>query len=209
LSPPQAGCRLERSAAQCGLEKPFPALDILGNELEKIAHVLLDARPFPLESLREEEPLGDVQLIESPGIDVRPDVVLEEPIVQERRLELLREIRPHDLAEEPGILLEQEEIELVAGVLRVLRELLLPRQPGPIGDEAELRQRRVAAHRGEEAQSFADRVVDLELRGGGVLEHEILIGLEEADLAPLGVVLPRVQSRDEPQVARRGGDVGE
>ena len=72
------------------------------------------------------------------GLEVGGEVGTEQPMVHEGLVALVGEVGKDDLLEKGGILLMNEEIELVAGEFRVPCLLFGKLEPRPIEDEPEL-----------------------------------------------------------------------
>ena len=79
-------------------------------------------------------------MAEQEGIEIFLQVAPEEPIVEEGRFLLVGEVGLDDPVEEFQVPRQEEEIQFVAGVLRVLLALFIVLHAGPIEDEPELTQ---------------------------------------------------------------------
>ena len=125
-------------------------------------------------------------------------------MVHEGLVLLVPRIGQDDGVEELAVLLVEEEVQFVAGVLGVLFALLRVGQLGPVQDEPELDQRRIAAQRHLQAIDACEAVVGLELRSGDVVEFECLVCRHDGDLFLLGEVGLGIQAGDKEQVAEGG-----
>ena len=68
-----------------------------------------------------------------------------------------------DLGEKRGILAGEEEVQLMAGELRVFGEFLVVLELRPLQDPGEPGERGIAAERGEQRVDAAQRVVGFKL----------------------------------------------
>ena len=66
-------------------------------------------RTFVLQPLRQQDLLDDVELRVLPRQGVLGEIALQQPVIDERLVLLVREVRLDDRREELGVLLEQEE----------------------------------------------------------------------------------------------------
>src|SRR5204862_5960345 len=140
-------------------------LAIDGAQLERFLDRARDRRALvAAEPVREQDALDEVQLRERPWLEPAPQIGVEQPLVEERLVELLLQERLDDRGEELGVLLVQEERELVARVLAVELLLLLLRALRPVEHERELREVVAARDRQQQPEHARERVVDLDLR---------------------------------------------
>ena len=144
-----------------------------------------------------------------PWLDVVGQVLFQQESIEERLVLLIRQIGQHGRSEELGVLLIEEEAQLVAGIFRVVGPLLGVPQLVPIEDEAELDQLGVAAERREERVDLGQAVVGLELRRSDVGQIELFAFADEADLLLLGEVDLGIQSVGQSQIARAFLDFGQ
>ena len=89
-------------------------------------------------------------------------------MVHEGLVLLVGEVGLDDLPEERGILVEKEEVQLVAGVRRVFLALFFGLEARPVQDEAELGEIGVATEGREQAVNPGQVVVKLDFGGGDV-----------------------------------------
>jgi len=152
----------------------------------------------------QQHALDEVQLRERPRLKVAAQVVAEQPVVDERLVELVRQQRLHHRREELRVLVEQEQVQLVARVLVV--ELLLLRgfERRPVGDEAELRQLLVARQRQEQLQHLADRVERLDLHALRGVDRHRASGGDELDALLFALALLAVERLRQHARTRRG-----
>src|SRR5208282_5678885 len=91
-----------------------------------------------LESLGQQDALDRVQPAVPPRLDVFTEVLLKQPTVHERLVFLVGQVGPYYGLEESRIFLQEEEVQLMAGVFRVLRTLLFRFELRPIEKKREL-----------------------------------------------------------------------
>ena len=194
--------RLERAALEGGLEQVVEALDVRRDQIVHVLHVAGGVGLLAPDALAEEDALHHVELFVVPRLEEGGQVVAQEPVVHEGLVALVGEVGRDGLLEEVGVLLVEEEAELVAGILAVQLALLVDLELGPLEEEAELHERGVAAEGGVKAVDAGQGVVGLELAGGDVVENELLALGHHLDLLLLGEVLVGLEAGGEAQVVR-------
>ena len=117
-----------------------------------------------LELLGQQDPLDDVQSRVRPGIKEVSEVVAEQPVVHEGLVLLVLQERLNDGGEEAGVFPREEEVQFVAGVLRVLLSLGGRIESGPFEHEAEFGKCGILRESAVEAVDPREAVVDLEPR---------------------------------------------
>ena len=100
---------------------------------------------FIVESFAQQCLFHRVQASVLPGIQVRCQVCIQEPVVQEGSLLLVLQVGLDHQLEKLGILVVEEEIQFVTGILRIQGTLLFFFQSWPGEQEAEFSQLRVLA----------------------------------------------------------------
>ncbi len=136
-------------------------------------------------------------------------VLAKQPVIDERLVLLIRQIRLDHRVEELRVLLKQEEREFVTGVFAVERLLLFRLQIGPVGEEAELDKILIVRQRHQQAVYLGQRVESLDAAGGNVRHSERFIFVENRDAFLLGVVLCGIEAASETQVLKLGFLLGE
>ncbi len=124
---------------------------------------MLAASPFS--ALGEQRALDQVQPRVGGGLQVAGEVVFQQEIIHEGLVLFVSQRRFDDLGEKRGILAGEEEVQLVAGELRVFGEFFVVLELRPLQDPGELGEGGVAAQRGEQRVDAAQRVVGLHFAG--------------------------------------------
>ena len=166
-------------------------------------------RQFVRHPLGQRDPLGHVQPAELPRLQEFGHVVVEQPVVEERLVLLVGQVRLDDGVEEFGVFLAQEEVQLVAGELRVEGSFFFDLQLRPLQQERELGELRIFRKRGVQRVDFGQAVVGFEAAPGGVLELELFADVEDRHLFLLGEVQGRIQPLLQAQVGEEGGLLGQ
>ena len=198
--PAHAAFGFHRADLHRGVEAAVEVFDVRRDQVGEVAHVAGDGFLLVSEALGEEDFLDDVEPVEAPGFEVVLEVVAEQPVIHEGLVLLVLEVRRDDRPEELGVLVVEEEAQLVAGVLGVLAQLLRRVQVGPVGDERELLEGRVAAERGQQAIGLGHSVADLEAGGRRVGDSQTVFGRHGGDEFLLGIGFGRVQAAGEPKL---------
>ena len=123
-----------------------------------------------------------------------------QPLVEERLVLLVLQVGQHHRLEERRVLPQQEVVQFVAGVLRVLRALLLRLQLVPVQNEPELHQVGIVAQRHHQRVDFGQAVVEFEAGRRDVFHAERLALIDDADLFLLREVLGGIESPGQPQI---------
>ena len=118
VDPERVFC-IEGTGGDGGLEEHPPAFGIGGEQGELVGEMALGPRPFGGESIGKQNAFDRVELAVAPRLEIAGQVVLEEPVIEERPILLCPQPRQDHAPEECLILLEQEEIQFVAGMLRI------------------------------------------------------------------------------------------
>ena len=95
-------------------------------------------RRFILQTFSQQHLFQRVQAPMVPWIQVTIEFCIEQPVVHEGGVLLVCQVRQDDQLEEPGILVVEEEVQLVAGVLRIKRPLFRILESRPTKNETEL-----------------------------------------------------------------------
>ena len=162
--------------------------------------MLLDPPP-------EQNAFDRIQPLEAPRFEEVREVLLQQPAVHEGLVLLVFQVRGDDFAEELWIFFMQEEIQFVAGVLRIEPPLFLVVERRPSRDEREFLESRVAAEHGEQAIGFGHRVAGFEAGGCGVADGQCVPSGEGGDQFLLGIGLGWVEAGHLAQFASRHGRV--
>ena len=116
-------------------------------------------RPLAGQPPGKQHPLDGVQPAVLPRVDEPRHVAAQQPVIEERLVLLVRQIRLHDRREELRVLLRQEEVQFVAGVLRVQLAFLRVLELRPVQHERELGEPRVLGERRVQGVDLGERVV--------------------------------------------------
>ncbi len=164
-------------------------------------------RGVGVHALCEQRAFDGVERGELAGIEIAREGIGfaagEQPVIDERLGALVREIRPHDRVEERAVFPVQEQVQLVARVLRVELAALRVGQHVPARDECELAQRRVVGEREQIRVRALDAVDEVQLRGREILDDELLAGAQRLHRLALHRVARGIERDLEPQIARR------
>ena len=123
--------------AQGRLKELLLALRVGREQFPQLALMPGHGRTFGRQMLGEETTLRGVELRQSPRLEIAGEIAAREVIIDKRSVLLIAQIREDDLLEKGGIFAVNEETQLVAGKLRILRALLLLLQGGPLQDPGE------------------------------------------------------------------------
>ena len=122
-------------------------LRIRGDEVGAVAGVPAEGRLLVVQAAAQEDLLDNVEPLETPRLEVRFKVVLQEPVVDEGLVFLVLEVGRNGAAEELRVFVVEEEVQLVAGVFGVLLSFVGRVQLRPGGDEREFLERGIPAER--------------------------------------------------------------
>ena len=174
----------------------------------------LGPRPVGSHPLAEKDALDRVELPVGPRLEIDREIVLEEPSIDERPVLLRLQSRQDDRAEKGRILLEQKEIQLVAGMLGIELLLLHLIELRPPQEKGKRRQIRALRERAVECIDLGEAVISLEPAGSDIGKLEVFsVGLPRLDdrhFLLLDEVLLSVERRAEPEIGekRRSGGEG-
>ena len=134
---------------QGGPEAPQELLRVWGDQVVQVADMSGHEIGVGGAALGQEDPLHRVEPLKGPWFQVAAQAVrvLQQPQVQECLVALVGQVGDDDRFEELRILECQEQIEFMAGVLRVGLELLLCIEGRPSQDEGEFAEVRVIVQR--------------------------------------------------------------
>ena len=137
--------------------------------LAPVREVPRDDRRNGLHAPSQQTLLQRVEVLQAPRRRVVGHVLAEEPLVHEILETLVPEVRRDNRVEERAVLLVDEEVELVRGVLAVQFAFLLVALPSPIRKEAEFGERAASARveREKELVKFAHGRIALRVPGVG------------------------------------------
>ena len=130
--------------------------------------------------------LGHIEPAITPRLEEAVQIVAEQVLIHEGFILLIAEIGQDDLGEEDRVFPRKEEVQFVAGKLRVFRALLLILQFRPIQDESELREIGIMAESREERMNAGERFISLEIRAEQIGEGDGLARGEHTYLFAFG-----------------------
>ena len=172
----------------------------------------LGPRPVGGDAVGEENAFDRIELAVTPWLEVAREIVLEEPVIEERPVLFGLEPRENDRAEERRILLEQEDVQFVAGMLGVKLLLLGLVELRPAEEKSKRRQIGALRERAVERKHLREAVVGLEPARRHIREFKIFaVGLPRLDdrhFLLLNEVFLRIERRAEPEVGKERGRGG-
>ena len=127
---------------------------------------------FAGQAVREQAALGHVQPGKGPRVEPAPEVRAEQVFVHEGLVLFVPQIRHDHLLKKRRVFPRDEEAQLVADKLGILRPLLLVLELRPLQHPRKLRQLRVVAQRGEKRLDTGERVVGLQVARQDVRQRE-------------------------------------
>ena len=205
--------RVERSGGDGRLEQRSAAFGVGGKKGEGVGEMPLGPRPVGGKALGEKNALDRVELPVGPRLEIDREIVFEEPVIDERPLLLRLQSRHNDRAEERRILLEQEQIQLVAGMLGIELLLLHLVELRPSQQKRKRRQIGALRQRPVECIDLREAVISLEPAGGDIGQLEVFSvcfpRLDERHFLLLDEVFLSIERRAEPQVGKQRGRGGE
>ena len=169
----------------------------------------LGPRPVGSDAIGEENALDRVELPVGPRLEIDREIVLKKPSIDERPVLLRLQSREDDRAEKGRILLEQEQIQLVAGMLGIELLFLHVVELRPPQQKRKRRQVGALRERPVKCKHLREAVVGLEPAGSDIGKLEVFsVGLPRLDdrhFLLLNEVFLRVKRRAEAQVGKQRG----
>ena len=164
----------------------------------------LRPRPVGGKALAKEDTLDRVELPVGPRLEIDREIVLEKPAIDERPVLLRLQSRQNDRAEERRILLEQKQVQLVAGMLRIKLLLLHLVELRPPQQKRKRRQVGALRERPVECIDLGEAVVSLEPAGSDIGKLEVfsvgLPRLDERHFLLLDEVFLRIERRPQTEI---------
>ena len=170
-------------------------------QLEPIGDKASGGRTLIVDPSREQNLLDCIQLGMAPRLAPFSQIFPQQPEVHERLVTLVCQIRTDDAVKVSPVFMEEEEIQLVTGVLRVESRLFLGRQLGPIDQRGEFIQGGIIRQGAIQGVDPTQAVVNFVTSRRDIGHFECL-GWPNHRYEPLlGEVLCRIEASQKPKIA--------